>query len=86
MTVKVEGDSSKEQVWIFGFGSLIWKTGMSMTPVLNVVMTVNLAYHTSRPEDYAEAFAVAGFDYSKRVEGYIKDYRCCCHLKILSIT
>ncbi|CAL8465075.1 g4610 [Coccomyxa elongata] len=42
MTVQIEEDSSKEQVWIFGFGSLIWK---------------------------------AGFEYSKRVEGYIKDYR-----------
>ncbi|EIE20454.1 ChaC-like protein [Coccomyxa subellipsoidea C-169] len=42
MTVQIVGDSSKEQVWIFGFGSLIWK---------------------------------AGFEYSKRVEGYIKDYR-----------
>lgn len=27
MTVQIQGDSSKEQVWIFGFGSLIWKAG-----------------------------------------------------------
>jgi hypothetical protein len=27
MAVHTVGDSSKEQVWIFGFGSLIWKAG-----------------------------------------------------------
>ncbi|CAL5220904.1 g2999 [Coccomyxa viridis] len=42
MTFTVEGDAAHDEVWIFGFGSLIWR---------------------------------AGFEYQKRVEGYIKGYR-----------
>ena len=30
MTVQVEGDSSLEQIWVFGFGSLVYKAGMMM--------------------------------------------------------
>jgi len=83
MTVKLEGDSSKEQVWIFGFGSLIWKTGMLTVPLLTVVICYQWSVPYFTMCSYAEAAAVAGFDYSKRVEGYIKDYRCCGQLKIL---
>ena len=31
MTVKIEGNAAHDEVWIFGFGSLIWKAGQCYT-------------------------------------------------------
>lgn len=75
------GDSSKEQVWIFGFGSLIWKAGeLSHFPVqLRADPSTEMCQRDPFNQDSHMCHAslgCSGFDYSQRVEGYIKDYRC----------
>ena len=68
MTIRLEGDASNEEIWIFGFGSLIWKAG------LRLICFVTNAAHSF--ESFALTKSVpAGFEYQKRVEGYIKEYR-----------
>ena len=69
MTVKVEGDAARHEVWIFGFGSLIWRAGEVIFDQAGAQQddSCNLSI------EY-RAFT-AGFAYQKRVEGYIKNYR-----------
>lgn len=63
------------QIWIFAFGSLIWKPGIAQPPAPSRKNpTINGPARSPPPVP-----TLAGFEYSKKVEGYIKGYKRVFH-------
>ena len=56
---------SGKEIWIFGYGSVIWKP--VSWPSVHAVLSEG---------PHADYCALQGFDYALRVDGYIKGFRC----------